>query len=429
MPSTSGTRSLNVTFLSVCVDPETIGMALRAGEERYWAITEASFESYISAKRRPHFTDRLRGTDGCVALVDFDEDPLQAAAAATYLHQVFGSRTVVIALAKEVHPQLMLLAMRAGCAEFLAKPAEPQMLAEALRRVEQQFASRTASSHAAGSILALLGAKGGVGTTTVAVHLAVFLVQLCGKRVLLIDNQTQFGHVCVYLGLDGTAYHFQEVVRNVNRLDSELLRGFVVTHPSGLDVLSSPDVGQTARVMHPEDVAAALEFLRSEYDFVLVDCAGRLDQVSRAVIAMASQVYVVATPEISALRDLSRYVDELTQVEDSYKVKVAINRYSSQFAVSLDEIEKAIRLPVSFSIPNTYIELVRSVNLGVPLSPDVKSGFTAEIIRWANSLVGAVAEEPTTEQPQRSTSGRLGILQRALAGFNVFGMSTAGKRS
>ncbi len=404
MPVMNGTRTMNITLLTVCLDTYTADLASTVAEDRGWAVTHASFETYISSRRRPHFADKLRLGDGCVALIDFDADATQAAAAASYLQQVFGTRLALIAFATESQPQLMLLAMRAGCTEFVTKPAEASAVSESFRRAEQHLANRNMVSQASGSILALLGAKGGVGTTTLAVHLAAYLVQRCGKRVLLIDNQAQFGHVCIYLGLDGTAFHFQEVVRNVHRLDSELLRGFVATHSSGLDVLSSPDVGQAARAMHPEDVTATLEYLRSEYDFVLVDCAGRLDEVSRAVIAVSSQVYVVATPEISAVRDLSRYVDDLTEIDDGTRVKVVINRYSSQFAVSLEEIERAIRMPVAYNVPNSYIELVRSANLGVPLSPTLKNGFTTELTKWVDALVGTSDAEPEAQARPIATS-------------------------
>lgn len=388
MSITSGTRNLTVTFLTVCVEDHTTRAAINAAENRHWAVLHRAYESYVSQARRPHFSDRLKSSDGCIALINFERDPLQAATAATYLLDVFGKRAIVIAMAKEMTREVILLAMRAGCTEFLEEAGDETSLDVAFRRVEQQLAQRYATGETSGSILALLGAKGGVGTTTLAVHLAAFLVQGCGKRVLLIDNQAQFGHVCIYLGLDGTAFHFQEVVRNVDRLDSELVRGFIAKHPSGLDVLSSPDVGQVARLMNADDVAATLEFLRTEYDFVLVDCAGRLDDVSRAVIAASAHVYVVATPEISALRDLSRYVDDLRQRDDGTKVKAVINRYSSQFAVSLADIEKAIRMPVSYSIPNSYVELVRSANLGVPLAASLQNGFTKELMDWAKALVG-----------------------------------------
>lgn len=425
MPITSGTRVLNITLLTVCLDEETLDLAGTAAKDRHWAVMRASFDGYISAKRRPHFGDHLRAGDGCLALIDFDKNPTEAVAAATYLQQVFAGHIVLAAVSRAHDSALVLLAMRAGCTEFLIQPTYADFT-EALRRLEGQLAHRS-TTPSSGSIFAFVGAKGGVGTTTIAVHLATFLTQKHHKRVLLIDNHAQFGHVCIYLGLDGSGYHVQDLVRNVNRLDSELIRGFVATHPSGLDVLSSPDVGHDVRGMHPSDVGGALEFLRSEYDFVLVDCADNLDDINRMVVASAEHVYVIATPEIGAIRDLSRYCDELAQLDGlTSKVKVVINRYSSQFAIDIEEIEKAIRLPVSFSIPNSYIELVRSANLGIPLTPDSKSGFCQELSKWADSLTGASAPAAETQDKGRNSKGFFGWLKRDISTPNRAGMANAG---
>ncbi len=428
MPYPAPTRALHVTLLSVCVDDTVTEAALRCAEDRNWTVVRAAFDGYISSKRRPHLPDVLRGGDGCIALIDFGADPEQAAAAASYLHQAFAGRIIMVAISQESTPTSLLLAMHAGCMEFLAAPTEPAFQ-ECFHRVEQHFTERTATVTTAGSVLALLGAKGGVGTSTLGVHLAIYLVQNNKKKVLLIDSKAQFGHTCIYLGMDGSNCHFQEVVSNVNRLDSDLLRALVATHASGLHVLSSPDVGQVARPMHPEDVTATLDFLRTEYDFVLVDCADTTDEITRAVIAASSQVYVVATPEITAIRDLSRYVDDLSHMDDSNKVRVVINRYSSQFAVSLEEIEKAIRLPVTFNIPNNYIELVRSANLGVPVSAEGKSGFTAELTKWAHSLVGTVATEATIEQVRPVLARTWPALKRLLPSITAFGVVPLGKRA
>jgi pilus assembly protein CpaE len=97
----------------------------------------------------------------------------------------------------------------------------------------------------------------------------------------------------------------------------------------------------------------------------------------------------VATPEIAAIRDLSRYVDSLSQGEhDIEKVKVVINRFSSQHALTVEQIEKAIRLPVTIKLPNGYAEVTRSAILGEPISPKQKTDFSVQINKWVNSLVG-----------------------------------------
>jgi pilus assembly protein CpaE len=158
-------------------------------------------------------------------------------------------------------------------------------------------------------------------------------------------------------------------------------------------------------VLDPDAVSKTLEFLRNEYDFIILDCATLLDDNALAVIDVSTRVYLVATPEIGAIRDLSRYVDNLMQIDyTTEKMHVVINRFSSRYAVSVEQIEKAIRLPIAIRLPNSYTELVRSVNLGEPVSPKTKSEFGAECIKWANSLVGArsVVAQPANQQKKGS---------------------------
>jgi pilus assembly protein CpaE len=248
-------------------------------------------------------------------------------------------------------------------------------------------------------VLAFFGAKGGVGSTTLAVHLALYLVQCHQKRTLLIDNHPELGHICVYLGIDGTRFNFHELVGNVTRLDSELLRGFTAKHSSGLEVLSSPDVCGSTRNLDSDSVTKLMEFLRTEYDFIVVDCSTALHESDLAVLDCSDHVYLVATPEIGAIRDLSRYVDNLTRIESTVeKMHVVINRFSSRYAVKVEQIEKAIRLPIAIRLPNSYTELVRSVNLGEPIAPSRKSEFSLQFIKWAASLAGNAAPRALPEE-------------------------------
>ena len=400
-------RTMNVTILTVCVEPVLAERVLSLIDQCDWAVTHAAFSTYMSDKRRPHFGENLRGGDGCLAILDFARDPGQAVDAVAHLQSIFGERLVVAAIASTPpSPELMLEAMHAGCTEFLTEPLSLEAIRAACGRIQQHFLTKAGSS--GGSVVAFFGAKGGVGATTLAVHLATYLVQNNRKKVLLIDNHSQFGHACIYLGIDGSRFQFQELVRNVNRLDSELLLGFLAKHPSGLHMLSSPDVAQNKKPMHADDVASTLDFLRGEYDFVVVDCVALMDETNLAVLGAASQVFVVATPEISAIRDLSRMVDDLTRLDPTTnKIKVIINRFQSQFAISLEEIERAIRLPVSFSIPNSFVELVRSVNLGIPVAHTARSPFTEVLVRWADSLVGI--ESPRSAHAAKAA--QKGLLQ------------------
>jgi len=394
---------LSASIVTVAVDEEAIDGVLAAADNISWTLTTADFESYVSSVRRPNISHQIKLADICIAIVDFDKDVEQAVESSTYLQQVFGGRITVVALSREQQPEMMLHAMRCGCTEFLSKSFTADDLIEMLERLNHQRISAPIRNAASGTVLSFFGAKGGVGSTTLAVHLALYLQMCHQKRTLLIDNHSELGHACIYLGLDGNRFNFDELVRNVTRLDSELLRGFTARHSSGLEVLSSPDTCGNARQVDADSVTKLLEFLRTEYDFIVVDCSTALHETDIAVLESSDHVYLVATPEIGAIRDLSRYVDHLTRLEaTTEKMHVVINRFSAKFAVKVEQIEKAIRLPVAIRLPNSYIELVRSVNLGEPIAPSRKSEFSMQFIKWAAGLAGQAAETSLPEPKNKS---------------------------
>lgn len=377
-------------IVTVCIGADIAKQLERTIAKRPWLVNFSSFDAYISAMRRPSFSPQIKISDTCIAFVDFDKNPKEAAETTQYLKQMFASKITVIAIAKGAEPALILKAMQAGCGEFIYKPVNEAALNELLDRLDKNWTTSVQKPDNTGSIVSFFGAKGGVGTTTLAVHLAIYLAQCHKKRVLLIDQHPELGHVCVYLGLDGSNYHFHEVIRNIHRLDSELLHGFVAKHSSGLEVLSSPDTCDGAKAIDSDSLARTLEFLRSEYDFVVMDCASSFEDDGAAIIEASEYVYLVATPEVGAIRDLSRYVDKLILLENmAPKLQLVINRSSSPYTIQIEQIRKAMKLPIAIEMPNSYPELMRSDNLGEPISPKSDSELARHFIKWANTLAGS----------------------------------------
>jgi pilus assembly protein CpaE len=395
MASLSTNNAPNVAVINICTGKncaETINSLMQMTR---WQITTASFDAHISTERRPSIPPQMKAADLKIAFIDFDADPLAAAESTRHLKLIFHNAITVIAVAKDRDPEFLLAAMRAGCSEFIQKPIAPEILTEILARLGNTLAG--AEHHQElGTVLSFFGSKGGVGTTTIAVHLAMYLVQCHDKKTLLIDNHAELGHACVYLGLDGSRFNFREVIQNVSRLDSELLRGYVAKHKTGLEVLSSPEVCSTATDINPTAMAQTLEFLRGEYEFIIIDSPIGLDDANLAIVDSSSEAYLVAAPEIASLRDLARYLEAFQEIEETdKKVKVVLNRFPSSSAVSLEQIESAIRRPVAIKLPSSQSELQQAANLGQTLYPNGKSEFGKQIVRWAAGLAGPSIKTPT----------------------------------
>jgi len=403
-------ESLAVALITVSADRNETESIVHAASQLSWSLTHEVFDEYVSASRRPAISTGLKNAQAILVVVDFDRDPAGALDTATYLHQLFLGRIFIAALSASTDPDLLLAAMRAGCNEFLHKPLDERQLTETFSRQERIWSGTMGRDHSSGHILSFFGAKGGVGTTTVAVTLAYYLVKQHSKRVLLIDNHPEFGHVCLYLGLDGTRYHFDELIRNVNRLDSALLKGFIAKHPSGLEVLASPESHDLSRNVDPDALERTLEFLRGEYDYIILDCETSLEETSLAVMDRSDQIYLVATPDIGSIRDLSRYIDGLSRNEStSQRLHVVINRFSSHGAIAVEQIEKAIRVPVEVRLTNAYADCLRAINLGEPVGPDKKSELGAQFAKWTGVLTG----NGESKKPQPAA--------RKSKGFSFFG--------
>lgn len=354
-----------------------------------WSASYENFEEYFGPQSRPRWASSTKAASICIALVDFDVNTNAALDSVEFLLQSLPGKISIVALTSDPDPSIILRAMRAGCSEYLPKPLDNRSFTEALTRIERRFTSVNEAAVRLGTILSFVGAKGGVGTTTLAIHLATHLAVNHKKRTLLIDNDSGLGHVCLYLGLEGTHYSFRDLLRNVNRLDKDLLKGFVVRHVSGLDVIASAEMHGVSAHLDPDEVRRALNFIREQYDYVLVDCPASLDDATMSIVDLSEQVYLIATPDIGSIRDLSRLVDGLLRYhQPKEKLQVILNRVGSKGAMSSGQIEKASRHPVARNITNSYLEIAKAAAMGLPVPPEEKSEFASQLREWSESIAG-----------------------------------------
>jgi pilus assembly protein CpaE len=362
------------------------------------------FQEYLSAEHRPQFPDVLRNAGGCVALIDCDADRDLAFQTMERLQQTFPHGLRMIAVSTRPDPEFLLRAMRGGCDDVLQRPIDTAHLSATLQRFQRGFLQQASVPKGTGKVISFYGVKGGVGTTTLAVHLATYLARRYQKKVLLIDHKYELGHVGLHLGLQQSVYYFDELLRNAERLDAELLDGFVTRHSSGLDVIPSPDSCSRAHTGSAEAIARVIRYLRTRYDFILVDSSLEYESSFTAITEASDEVIVVCTPDVAALRDLVRRVEHLRVLPGILeKLKVVINRSTSEDAVGTREIEAAIKFPVSSSVPNNYAGLQRAINEGEPIAPQQRGPFPQAILQWCERLAADRASAMTAAKPKKKS--------------------------
>jgi pilus assembly protein CpaE len=375
-------------IFSVCADEAVVNVATAASLQVSGALFAGEFHDYITAEKRPQFSPVLKNADTCVALIDFDRDPELALETTERLNQIFLKKISIVGVGTQLDAGILLRAVRLGCTEFLTKPIQIADLIASLNRFHAVMAVDPHAQSGIGRVIAFFGAKGGVGTTMLAVHLATHLVRQHGKKTLLIDHKPQLGHVALYLGLKDTQYHFDELLRNADRLDAELLNGFVIRHRSGLDVIASPEMSSGPHEAKPQELERVMDFLRREYDYVLIDSSVSCQDSKKYIIDQSDEVYIISTPDVASLRDLARMVETISLSESATsKLRLVVNRSTATDSVTPEQIEKAVRFPISIAAPNNYFELLRAINDGEPIPPQRRSEFNQALSRWANQIV------------------------------------------
>jgi len=261
--------------------------------------------------------------------------------------------------------------LRSGADDYLAKPVHPAELVARSRRLLTRFSQKTAASapgRLRGEVHAYYGAKGGVGTTTVAINSAIALQRELHRRVVLVDANLQFGDHRVFLDLGPERYSIVDAV-TAPSIDAELLRNLVVHHSSGVDLLLAPPNPAAAEHVSSEKhhLAQVVETLRTLYDYVVVDVDKRLDDNSLDVIGASDRLFVVMTADLSCLKNVRLVLHTMEQIgTPDDKVKLLLNRSNAFTGIGVKSIEGVLKRTVDYQIVNDYRAAISALNSGDP---------------------------------------------------------------
>jgi len=336
-----------------------------------------------------------------VCVIDFDEGEESSRACQRLRDSSDGSLSI-FAASNNASPEQIIRSMRCGCSEYLVKPFQSEEVLGAFAHVLTR--RRGGLPGQKGRVITLMGAKGGTGVTSLAMHLALTLVQKNKQKCLLVDQHPALGDVSLYLGLSRHQYSFYELVHNMDRLDADLLQGFLLQHASGLSVLDSPEMIHAFPGASPDAIEHTLAFLADNYQFVVIDCPPGLTEDTCAAVRQSDRVAIIITPELPAIHNAIRALKYLTGLHyPDENIDIVLNRHSKRSALADQSIESSLHRPIAVRIPNSYEQIVNAINAGTPIDMGHKSDLPAAFGHWAARLMG---EESATVVAQSSKGSR-----------------------
>ena len=296
----------------------------------------------------------------------------------------------IVALADHEEPELVQAVDRAGCADLALRSAGPNDLLRALRllnRVEE------AAPVANGQAIAILGSKGGVGTTTIAVNLAAEVAARTKQRVILVDLHLFLGDAALALDLipDPSVLQF---VRQGQNLPASTWADGPPMHRAGFRVLGLDGNIQDADRVTAQQIVFLLDRLRERHDYVLLDCGSDINEVSMAALSASDRRLLVLTNEFRALLGARRRVNALKSLSlEEPLAYVVLNRDDPDRPADRGAIEDAAGVPVAAAVTNAWREVHTALQQGRVLRDGwPKAQVTKDLRALAGFLTGESAE-------------------------------------
>lgn len=388
----------NVLRIAV-VDPKDSSRdALKSmllGLDTVWLEAECS--------RYEFFGDVVAQTNPDVGFIALDNDPEKALDLLQTLAKT-APKCDLLVTSTSTDGNLILRSMRAGAKEFLTQPLQTQDLAAALQRVARQRAGSSGSSSPACSIIAVAGATGGVGTTSLAVNLGCSLAANPDNSVVLLDLDLCLGDADVFLDTI-PEYTISDVAQNINRLDLTLLKRSLTKHDSGLYLLPRPVQLEDARHITTDELTRVLGLLKASFTHVIIDTSKGYTDMDMHALGEADQVLLVTQLDLPCLRNVVRLMmsfKESGKFDD--RVKIIVNRVGYDTGqISLKKAKETIGRDVFWQVPNDYRVMVEVRNNGVPLIQQApKAAITQSINQLAVALSGKTDADATDATTKKS---------------------------
>ncbi|MEA3469134.1 MAG: P-loop NTPase [Thermodesulfobacteriota bacterium] len=288
---------------------------------------------------------------------------------------------------------VLLPALRAGAKEFFPQPIDTEEVKGAFQKIltESLLHNQDGSEgpHDTGKIFSVLGAKGGVGTTTFAVNFATSLQALDkSKLVALIDMNRLVGEVPLFLDLE-TDTNWEEIAKNLSRLDAAYLQSAMVQHSSGVYVMPAPGKLDIEAKFTADFLFQLLRAMRNFFDYIIVDNGMYFDDTSFKIFKESEKVYLVSILSLPCVINVKKLKESLQShgVVSNGKLRIIANRFEKKSQLSLAEANKITGTEIAMTIPNNYSLSMSAVNNGQTIAQVSKnSNLAKEYTKIAESV-------------------------------------------
>ncbi len=296
-----------------------------------------------------------------------------------------GTKVIVTGLVNEYSFYCWLMDLGIFC--YLLKPLTEQTLAGALAKSTEAPTGQAKTGKPPGKIIAVIGTRGGVGTTTLALNLAGVIAETSAKKTALIDLDPREGSIALAMDLEPSR-GLREALEKPDRIDSLFMERVMTKPHQHLSILSAEETLQDQLKIHDHASEALLKELKGAYDVIVLDVPRYLDPFSTKCLGAADNVVLATELTLLSLRDALRMQD---MMRESLKMRAPVvvamrTGLAAKHQVIVADFEKGINAKVAFSVPFTP-DIFMPIGADIPALKSKSHASVKPIYQLAEQLI------------------------------------------
>lgn len=344
-----------------------------------------------------------------LVLIDFDgqEQPIQIAARIVSLCGP-AARLIAIGSANDVTLYRSMVA--AGLSDYLVKPLTPEILTQTMVMAARGGPGTAPGAAKEAKNIVVIGVRGGVGTSTVAVNTSWAIAHQLKKKCALLDLDLQFGSSALALDLE-PGHGLRDVVSSPQRVDSLMIAGAMVSESDHLAVLSAEESIEEIVHVDTNAISALLKELKPTYQAVIIDLPRHMLPTQKRVLATAHEIVLVTEMSLVGIRDTLRIRMTLKGLGSSARITQVAGRVGPNHPAAVDEatFAKGAQAKIDFVLPDDTKNVVAASNAGKTLGAMAPSSPLAKTIHaLAVHLMGS-SEDDKKKGDKKASGGLLGL--------------------
>jgi len=317
-----------------------------------------------------------------------------------------GRRAPIIMLTSEADVEQRVRGLRAGADDDIVKPFHPLELIARIKALLSRSGGgaqqRKPGTEALtlGRLCCFYGAKGGVGTTTIAINTAIALASRLKRKTALVDANLQFGDMRVFLDMGLDAPSIVNAISEAD-LDSDLLKKLMTTHHAGIELLLAPPNPESADIVaerqrsDPGSLSRILSLTRKAYDYTMIDMAKTIDDFNLQLFDEADVIFVVMTADLSCLKNVRLVLETMDSLGyERDKIQLVLNRSNAYTGINVDNAESALGRKIDYQVINEYRGAISALNSGEPFMSSRPDGPLGQSVsKFAREIDAVLAGE------------------------------------